>query len=97
MASGGSLPLRTGSFVGTGAEIAVEVGYRPKVVRLINLDDPAEGVHVDTMADGEMLAGTDTFAKVAAGGITLTDTGFTVGADANFNTAGEQVHWVAQG
>ena len=98
MASGGTLPLVTGAFTATGAAISIEtVGFRPKKVTLYNLDDPAMGIHTDTMDDDSLLAITDTCAAVSSGGVTLTDEGFDLGTDGNFNTAGEQIHYVAQG
>ena len=98
MASGNSNPLVTGAFTGTGSLITVgSVGFRPKRVTLINLTDPAHGVHLDSMAADSVLVGTTTFAAVTSDGVTLTDTGFTVGTDANFNTSGEVVYWCAEG
>lgn len=97
MGSGGTLPTMSGKFVGTGSLVTVDVGFRPKLVKLVNLTDPAEGTWIDSMADGTALAGTDTFAAVSSNGITPTETGFTVGTDANFNTSGETVYWVAFG
>ena len=98
MASGGSLPLVTGAFTGTGSALSIKtVGFKPKRVTLYNQDDPAVGTHTDTMPDEALLVGTDTYALVTSGGVTLTDEGFDLGTDANFNTSGELVHWVAEG
>lgn len=98
MASGGSLPLMTGTYIGTGSALTIETpGFEPKVVILVNMDDPAISVHTDKMADDELLVGTDTFAEVTSGGVTLTSTGFTVGTDSANNAASEQVHYIVMG
>lgn len=98
MASGGTLPLVSGAFNATGSIMSIEsVGFKPKRVTLYNLDDPAVGVHTDSMAADSVLVQTDTFVAVSANGVTLTDLGFDIGTDANFNTSGELVHWVAEG
>lgn len=78
---------------GTGAELAVECGFRPRHVHLINLDSADEATWGDGMDDDSMLK------RVAAGaatvessdGITPSATGFTLGADTDINVDGERL------
>lgn len=95
MASGRSRTAR-GSFLGTGAVYEVEkVGFKPQKVELINVDDAAHATHIEGMGDASMLkqkAGTTTLETT--NGITLTDSGFTIGADADLNVADERTFYV---
>ena len=84
---------------GTGAALSFTCGFKPKYVKVINV--AAGGLctleHVDTMAAASgfkgITAGTKTF--ITSNGITLTDTGFTLGADADVNVNGEALHVIA--
>lgn len=98
MASGNSLPLRTGRFVSDGTLRTIDTpGFVPKHVSLFNESNGARGDYTDTMLAGSILvheAGTSAYA--ATGGITPTGTGFSVGTNAVVNTSGEIIHWVAR-
>ena len=101
MASGASRLVR-GSYTGTGVAFNVKTPAKPCRVDFFNVTDPATGHHLDTMPAASILVATDTFVWVTSDGITLASqeegdsfTGFTVGTDANFNTAAERVHWTA--
>ncbi len=88
----------TGSLIGSGSAIDVRtVGFRPRKVEVLNVTAPARGEWSDTMADAAALkqvtAGTASF--ITSDGITPLSDGFTLGADADLNTAAEVVHWVA--
>lgn len=90
--------VMTGSLIGTGSAIDVRtVGFRPQRVVILNVTAPARGEWHDTMADASALkqitAGTASF--VTTNGITPLSDGFTLGSDADLNTAAEVVHWVA--
>lgn len=95
MASGNGGRFVRGSFIASGAEKVIRTPERPLRVELINTTDPAHGIHHDHMPDGSIYVNTDVHAFVTANGVTLSDTGFTVGTDANFNTDGEQIYWTA--
>lgn len=99
MASGGTNPVITGSYEGTGAGITINIiGFKPKYIRFVNAGTGAEAEYSDTMADDEVRtsdSGTDAYAT--SGGVTLTDTGFTLGTNAVINTAGEVVHYTVWG
>ncbi len=97
MASGTSRVVR-GSVVGTGAALNVRtVGFRPRTVRLLNLDGVAKATWQNTMPDAAMwkvvTAGTQSY--VTSNGITPLADGFQLGADTDLNVAGEVVHWEA--
>lgn len=96
MASGGTLPVITGSYIGTGALITVSVGYRPKYVQIVNVTDPAIVHHNDMLPDDSFVSQEDgATAYTTSNGVTLTDDGFTVGTDAQINTSGDLCHYLA--
>jgi hypothetical protein len=99
MASGGTLPVRTGSFTSDGALISVEsVGFRPKRVTFVNESNAAIGEWQDSMDDDSVRTsegGTDAFAT--SGGVIPLDNGFSLGVNAVLNTATEVIHWTAIG
>ena len=96
---------KSGTQDGTGAAIAVTLGFRPKYVKVINVEGKAMLEFVDTMAAGKgykILTGiddtTDTVSLhsyIASGGITLNDYGFSIGTDTDINVSGEELHWFA--
>jgi hypothetical protein len=87
-------------FYGTGAlkTVAADlVGFRPSVVRLINVTDGSVAYWNDSMPDAAMMiekAGTHSY--VTSGGITPTASGFTLDTDA-FNGNGDVIYFDAQG
>lgn len=98
--------FKVGTVEGTGAAINMELGFTPSFVRLINIDGDASLDWMSSMADGEgyktVAAGAN--AQIATNGITpyagaegSASVGFTIGADADVNAAGETLHWVAMG
>lgn len=86
-----------GSFVGTGSSLDVEtVGFKPRYVRIVNVTDPGTLEWFDSMADDAGAKHVDaTGTTLSANGITPTDEGFTLGADADMNVSGEVCHFVA--
>jgi len=89
-----------GAVTGTGAALDVRtVGFRPKEVELLNTDGLATLKWTDSMKDDEGLkeitTGTKSF--LASNGVIPLSDGFTMGADADLNAAGEVVHFVARG
>ncbi len=83
---------------GTGAAMSFNCGFRPKNVRIMNVGAGLSTLEAtDTMAAGqgfkEIATGVQSF--VTTGGITITDYGFILGADANVNIAGQLLHVVA--
>jgi hypothetical protein len=97
MASGTSRVVR-GSFVGTGALLNVRtVGFRPRTVRLWNIDGLAKAHWQDGLPDAAawkvITAGTQSY--ITSNGVTPLSNGFSLGADADLNVSGEVVHWEA--
>lgn len=98
MASGGTLPVITGGYVGTGVAFDVSVGFKPKYVQIVNISDPAIVHHNDMMPDAAFMSQEDgATAYTTSNGITLLDDGFTVGTDAQINTSGDTCHYLAIG
>lgn len=96
MASGGSLPVITGSYVATGAALDVEVGFRPKYVKFVNATTGASAEWSDTMADASVVThDTGVDAVDTAQGVTPGDSGFSLGTNAVVNTSTNIVHFIA--
>lgn len=95
MASGRSRTV-VGSFIGTGSSYTVsKVGFKPQSVELFNQDDPAFGRHIEGMADASVAKQKGASSSFAtSNGVTLTSTGFTVGADTDLNVDGERTWFV---
>jgi hypothetical protein len=92
--------VMAGSFIGTGALLNVDtVGFRPKMVQLFNATGLTQAVWTKTMADDSAFKqinhGTVQNAFITSDGIIPRANGFSVGTDADLNTAAEVVHWVA--
>ena len=97
MASASDQPTWTGSYVGTGAALDVEVGFKPKYLKFINATTGATAEYSDTMAaDAVVTHDSGVDASATSGGVTLTDTGFSLGTNAVVNTAADIVHFFAQ-
>ena len=90
---------------GTGALITVNCGFKPKFIQVLNVEGKATLTFTSTMAAGKgykVLTGidatTDTVSLhsyISSGGITLYDTYFTIGTDADINVNGEELHIIA--
>ena len=97
MASGAAKVVR-GSFVGTGSALNVRtVGFRPRSVKVVNIDSDDEGYWQEGFADGavykRLKAGGGEY--LGSDGITPLSDGFTFGADSDLNVDGEIVHYEA--
>lgn len=92
-----------GSVTGTGAAIEVATPFSPGLVLLFNRTAPCFAMKTPGMAgdDCMKLSGVPALTYVGANGITLgitgTTKGFTIGTDADINTAAEVIEWVAIG
>jgi len=89
-----------GSFIGTGSALNITtVGFRPRSVKLWNITGLTTAVWMRDMPDASAFKqfNHDTVqnAYVTANGITPLSNGFTVGTDADLNTADEVVHFEA--
>lgn len=93
--------MKCGSVTGTGAAIEVQLDFQPRLIEVYNVTAPASGVWMEGMADASA------FKRVTAGDATLitsngitpgidgSEFGFTIGTDADLNTAAELIRWVA--
>lgn len=92
----------SGSVTGTGAAIEVATPFDPAVVILINRTAPALMIKTPGMAGDDSFKAitAGTLSYVTANGITLSRAGgkgFTIGTDADLNTAAEVVEYIAFG
>lgn len=95
---------KTGTVVGTGAAINVQLGFKPSEVQVFNDTAGDNLYYLDSMADGSaykrIAAGTGT--KITANGISqyagnsANARGFTIGTD-GVNANGVTLRWVARG
>ena len=84
-------PVVTGTYVGTGAAVDVELGFKPSHVRIINIPDRDAGLEwFDSMPDGTGVVLGAALASQAANGITPLD-GTLDGATKEGFTAGSAV------
>lgn len=87
----------TGAYVGTGSALSItKIGWKPRYVECFNSADASVMKHFEGMpaaSCAKQKAGTTSY--VTSNGITLTDFGFDVGTDADLNTAGETVYFLA--
>lgn len=84
---------------GTVAATKIVTGFRPRVVRVMNVESRDQMEHFEGMADATGLktvaAGTRTLA--GSNGITIHDDGFTIGLDTDVLVSDEQISWEAIG
>lgn len=90
-----------GTVEGTGSAINVKCGFKPRYVKLINIDSAAEEEleWFSSMGDGYGVKRTgDAHSVISSDGISHYDTdfqGFTIGADSDVNANGETLCWLA--
>lgn len=88
-----------GTTTGTGSAIDVPTPFDPAVVILFNETAPCLAIKMPSMAGDDSIkivaAGTMTY--VTSNMITLGVKKFTIGSDADINTAAEVTHWIALG
>lgn len=86
---------------GTGAALSVNVGFRPKLVILINETQASVSFHADGMGDGDATtiddsgAGATDVEVKTSGAVTLSSFGFEIGTDADLNTADDVIYAIA--
>jgi len=89
---------RVGTFAVPNPAVAttVTVGFKPKFVKVWNINDLKSFEHIDGLTAGSSIdTATDgTISINAAGSITLTSNGFTCGTDI-CDTAADVIRWVA--
>lgn len=86
----------TGQVTGTGSALDVKkLGFRPRVVRLINIDGICTATWLQGMPDAsawkELNHDTAQRTFITSDGITPLANGFTIGADSDLNVSGERI------
>lgn len=96
MGSGVSMQ-KSGGYFGTGVALDVPLPFNPKYVKIISVTENAITEMTAEMADatGVQITGATVVARLTADGITLGEGKFTVGVDANINTADSDYIWIA--
>jgi hypothetical protein len=83
----------------TAVAVTITLGFRPRYVRVLNNTSSDLEEWVDGMpspsARKQLAAGTGS--NITTNGITVTDTGFTIGLDTDINVVNEQMSWAAFG
>lgn len=89
---------QTGTYTGTGAAQSVTLGYRPMLLIIFNeTDGDVINFKLGAQAgDDHVSIGTAT-ALVSSGGITLSNTGFSVGTDNSVSENAKVFRYVAFG
>ncbi len=97
MASGARQPF-VGTYLGTGASLPITApGFCPHEVEIFDKD--ATAAVVAKWVEGMPAGGGHKVVLAAAimtAGITVTDTGFTVGTDANINESGKTYYYLVR-
>jgi len=88
-----------GAYIGTGAALTIDkVPFQPDYVRLFNATTgPTIADKTADMPGDDFFKTQAAVALVTAQGITLTADGFDLGTDADINTSGDTVYFVAFG
>lgn len=69
-----------GTYLGTGAAINVNLGFKPRLLIIVNeTDGDAMWLAIDGLADGYAVQITTAVSLLSSNGITLTEQGFSVG------------------
>lgn len=89
----GRMP-KSGKYVGTGAVINIDVGFRPVKVEVVNdTDGDVMAFVIDGMAADKAIDIAAAVANNASGGLTITPRGFSVGAD--YSESGKTFFYIA--
>ena len=87
-----------GAYLGTGAALTVDkIPFEPDYVRLFNATQNAVAEKTIDMPGDDFMKVKAAAAWTTANGITLTADGFDVSTDADINTSGDTVYFVAMG
>lgn len=93
--------MAVGRHINSSAEAAftVDIGFKPRYVKVVNLDDDIQGEWFEGMAAASMFKRiqSGTGDEVSSNGITVSVSGFTLGADSSVNGNNKQLSWIAFG
>jgi hypothetical protein len=85
---------------GTAAAFTITTGFKPRVVRVYDVDsgDMLEWFEGMAAASARKTLGANgNVSLITTLGITVSEHGFTVGLDTDVNVTSEQISWVAEG
>src|SRR3978361_81299 len=85
---------------GTAAAFVITTGFKPRYVKVVNVDSGDMSEWYEGMADAsaaKTLGSTGVRSKITTLGTTVTSSGFTVGLDTDVNVTSEQISWMATG
>lgn len=94
-----------GRFLDTGTVAATKIttGFKPRYVKIMNVDGLCFEEWFEGMADASAVkvvdsgAGTTDVIKITSNGITVAADGFTIGLDTDILVSSEQLSWIAIG
>jgi hypothetical protein len=97
--------VATGSYIesGSAAAFTITTGFKPRYVKVVNVGGNCSEEWFEGMAAASAQktvdsgSGTTDISKITSNGITVSDSGFTVGLDTDINVSTEQMHWIAMG
>lgn len=97
--------MATGRILDTGtvAAMDVDLGFKPRYVKVVNVDGLAMMEWFEGMANASAVKTVDSgsnatdIVKLTSNGITVTDFGFTIGLDTDVVVTSEQISWLALG
>lgn len=85
--------IKTGQIIGTGADKKIVLGFKPRYVEALNVDDLKTTIKSDSMADGEAYQRVTAGTLSAVNHLDLNSDGFTLKAAAQAD--GDVIHYVA--
>jgi len=92
------MKIKTGTLTGvTSTAVAVNVGFKPDLVWLLNTTDLGTMIWTNTMADdyGYLSVGSTGNETFVSGGITPTALGFSLGTDTEINGTSDAILYIA--
>lgn len=92
--------LVSGSYIGNGTSQSVNVGFQPKSVRIYHLGLPEMMIKSDQFPDDDFIqlrGGSSSFIYKTSKGVTITATGFDLGASSVINNNGVSYTFEAWG
>lgn len=93
--------VAVGRYINTSAETAftITLGFKPRYVKVVNLDDDIQGEWFEGMADDSMFKRVQdgTGNEITSTAITVSANGFTLAADSSVNGNNKQLSWIAMG
>lgn len=86
----------SGTYTGTGAAQSVTLGYKPKLLIIINeTDGDSVFFHIQGMTAATGVSIGAAAATISSQAVTLSDTGFSLGTDASVNESAKSFRYFA--